>query len=222
MTKKYNTKDVPAIIVSQTYNAEEDAILDEPINVSKGKGAGNLKNLKQFLAKYARKTPKEELEVAQQARQDKITEAEEEAAGVPGIDKAAELNATSFEKEVIQQPEACLVYFTTMKEGENLQDEYKGYGGLYQEVGGAIKFAIYRVSETGEELAALKKQYKIKDLKENRPVLRFYPNEVSGDMKRKASIGIPFDRKSSDLGSILEDIDSSFESNIRDLRPEMF
>jgi len=71
---------------------------------------------------------------------------------------------------------------------------------------------VFRIPE--EDLEDAKKQYKLKDLAKNRPILRFYPNEIVDEAKGQASHAITFDPKSKELGGIYQTIHSSFESRV--------
>ena len=116
------------------------------------------------------------------------------------------------------------MYFTTLPADKSVQKEYGQFYKLHNEIRGAIRYAIFRVNMTGdeEELAKLKKQYKIKDLADGKPVLRFYPNEVSGDRKLAQSFGILFDPASKDLSPIMNEIHLSFDSDVRDVTTTVF
>jgi len=54
---------------------------------------------------------------------------------------------------------------------------------------------VFRIDASGESgsFSELKKEYKVAALGEGKPVIRFYPNEIKGDLKRQASFGILFD-----------------------------
>jgi hypothetical protein len=54
-------------------------------------------------------------------------------------------------------------------------------------------------------------------LKDGKPVLRYYPNEVTGDTKLAASFGIFFDPSTTDLKPIMNEIHSSFDSDVREI-----
>lgn len=72
---KYGVTDLPAIIISQTYNAEANDILEET-NIVKAKVSNNLAELTKFMSTYARKVPKEELEESQKAKEDQADKAQ--------------------------------------------------------------------------------------------------------------------------------------------------
>ena len=95
-----------------------------------------------------------------------------------------DLDESNFESQITNQKEAGLVYFTTLPADKSVQKEFGSFYKLHNEIRGAIRFGIFRVNMTDEEeLTKFKKQYKIKDLADGKPVLRYYPNEVSGDRK---------------------------------------
>jgi hypothetical protein len=82
--------------------------------------------------------------------------------------------------------DACLVYFTTQAEGDDLKKEYKEFGRLERELSGAVKLAVFRIDASGESgnFADLKKEYKVAALNAGKPVIRFYPNEIKGELKK--------------------------------------
>jgi len=61
----------------------------------------------------------------------------------------------------------------------------------------------------------MKKLYKVNALSTGKPVIRFYPNQVKGDMKHQASFGILFDATKKENSKIIEEIQSSFEHEVR-------
>ena len=66
----YNAKDLPAIITEQSFNIQDNEVLDEVINVDYGKVSSDLPQLMKFMRTIARKIPKEELKESQQAKED--------------------------------------------------------------------------------------------------------------------------------------------------------
>jgi hypothetical protein len=62
---RYDAKELPAIIVEQTFNIQENEVLDEVINVNYGKVSSDLPQLMKFMRTIARKIPKEELKESQ-------------------------------------------------------------------------------------------------------------------------------------------------------------
>ena len=65
------------------------------------------------------------------------------------------------------------------------------------------------------EFDELIKHFKIPNLNANKPVLRFYPNGVSGDAKVEAAHNLKFDRLDSNIGPIIDEIHDSFEHNVQ-------
>ena len=96
------------------------------------------------------------------------------------------VNETNFQKEILDSNDACLVYFTTKAAGEDLKKEYKEFGRLERELSGAIKLAVFRMDSSGESgsFSELKKEYKVAALNAGKPVIRFYPNEIKGELKK--------------------------------------
>jgi len=78
MKEKYGVEKLPAIVISQTYNAEKGEVLKETNNVNFGKVSGNIAELTKSLSQYARKEPKEELEASQKAKEDQADAASKE------------------------------------------------------------------------------------------------------------------------------------------------
>jgi hypothetical protein len=54
-------------------------------------------------------------------------------------------------------------------------------------------------------------------LSENKPEIRFYPNNVEGEKKDKASMGILISKDTKDLNSILEEISQNLNNNIMEI-----
>ena len=105
-----------------------------------------------------------------------------------------------------------------------MQKEFGSFYKLHGEIKGAVRLAIFRVNSTGdeEEYNKFKRQYKIRDLADGKPVLRYYPNEVSGDRKLAQSFGILFDPANKDLSPIMGEIHQSFDGDVRDVTASVF
>jgi hypothetical protein len=76
-----------------------------------------------------------------------------------------------------------LVYFTTLDEKADVMTEYKQFNNLERTLQGAVKVAIFRMDPKSEGFTKLKKEFKAGTLNEGKPVIRFYPNELKGDLK---------------------------------------
>lgn len=61
---KYNVEELPAIVIEQSYNVQDNEVLDKVVNINMGKVSSDLTQLMKFMRTYARKMPKEELEEA--------------------------------------------------------------------------------------------------------------------------------------------------------------
>lgn len=149
--------------------------------------SNNLGDLINLLRKYARKIQKEETEESEASKHNQ-EEAEYAKRNDPRGKDAEDyvnVNATNFQKEIIDTDEACLVYFTTLVEGEDLQSEYKEFKKLERDLRGAVKLAVFRMDASGESgnFSELKKEYKVGSLNVGKPVIRFYPNEIKGQLK---------------------------------------
>lgn len=59
--EKYDAKELPSIIVEQSYNIKDDEVLDKVVNINYGKVSSELPSLMKFMRTIARKLPKEEL-----------------------------------------------------------------------------------------------------------------------------------------------------------------
>ena len=68
-----------------------------------------------------------------------------------------------------------------------------------------------------ESFSALKKTYKVNALNNDKPVIRFYPNRIKGDLKHQASFGIMFDNSKKENAKIIEEILGSYEHDVRDV-----
>jgi len=68
----------------------------------------------------------------------------------------------------------------------------------------------------------VKKHYKLKDLDDGQPIIRFYPNEVSGKKKVSASIAIKIDTKSKDFQPILKRMSNKFDHPAQEIPPRHF
>jgi hypothetical protein len=66
-----------------------------------------------------------------------------------------------------------------------------------------------------ESFSALKKTYKVNALNTGKPVIRFYPNQIKGDMKHQASFGILFDSTKKENAKIIEEILGSYEHDVK-------
>lgn len=188
--ERYFISKFPTIVIEQSYNAQEDKLLDE---IDMGKwdrydtGINKLSEMIKLVQKYARKIQKEETEDSEASKLDQ-EEAEQAKRNDPRGKKSADhvtVNATNFKTEILDSNDACLVYYTTLKEGEDLKKEYKEFGKLERELSGALKFLVFRMVDSGESgnFADLKKEYKVSALSAGKPVIRFYPNEIKGDLK---------------------------------------
>lgn len=116
------------------------------------------------------------------------------------------INATNFEKEVLESNEACVVYFTTLPADVDVMTEYRHFGSLERTLKGAIKVGIFRIDPAADDFSQIKKEYKAGSLAAGKPVIRFYPNEVKGELKNQASFGILFDATQKENAKIMEEI----------------
>jgi hypothetical protein len=94
---------------------------------------------------------------------------------------------------VFESNEACVVYFTTLPADVDVMTEYRHFGSLERALKGAIKVGIFRIDPAADDFSQIKKEYKAGSLAAGKPVIRFYPNEVKGELKNQASFGILFD-----------------------------
>ena len=67
-----------------------------------------------------------------------------------------------------------------------------------------------------------KKEFKVTGLDENKPQLRYYPNVATGKVKSDTSFQILFDKSSSSIDNILEEIEQIFEYKISPVAPQHF
>ena len=187
--------------------------------------SNNLGDLVSMLRKYARKIQKEETEESDAAKEN---QREQEFArandprGKDAADAPMVVNATNFAKEILESPEASVVYFTTLAADKDVMTEYKHFGSLERALKGAIKVAIFRIDANADDFSQLKKDYKAGSLAAGKPVIRFYPNELKGELKNQASFGILFDATKKENAKILEEIQGSFEHNVREVQGHMF
>ena len=117
-----------------------------------------------------------------------------------------------------------MVYYTTLEAGEDLMSEYKDFQKLERELKGAVKVAVFRMDASGEggSFSELKKEYKVGALNPGKPVIRFYPNEIKGELKHQASFGILFDNTKKENKRIIDEILGSFEHDVRAVQSNMF
>lgn len=66
-----------------------------------------------------------------------------------------------------------------------------------------------------EGFSDFKKAYKVNSLNTGKPVIRFYPNNIKGDMKHQASFGILFDSAKKENAKIIEEILGSYEHDVK-------
>lgn len=133
-----------------------------------------------------------------------------------------ELTAENFEKEITQINDACVVYFTTLGAEEDITKEYKYYKQLARHLMGPIKMAAFRLKPDADDFQDLKKAYRVGKVEAGKPELRYYPNEITGETKLDRSYSLPLDLTSNDFSVIVEEIESSFESHIADVQPQLF
>ncbi len=69
---------------------------------------------------------------------------------------------------------------------------------------GPIRTGIFRIDKSDYEK---KKLFKVVGLDENKPQLRYYSNAVTGKVKSDTSFQILFDKSSSDISNIIEEIE---------------
>ena len=69
---------------------------------------------------------------------------------------------------------------------------------------GPLRIGIFRIKKSENEK---KKEFKVAGLDENKPQLRYYPNVATGKAKSDSSFQILFDKASSDISSIIEEIE---------------
>jgi len=65
---------------------------------------------------------------------------------------------------------------------------------------------VFRVDKEADDFLDIKKEYKLTKIGDHKPELRFYPNQLSGELKGKASFAILFSRDTKDIDPILSEI----------------
>jgi hypothetical protein len=113
--ENFGVTSLPSIIVEQSYNAQEDQVMDLVNTVKYDTVSNNLIDLINLLRKYARKIQKEESEESQASKLEKNEEADAKKNDPRGKTAADHIvvNETNFQKEILDSNDACLVYFTT-------------------------------------------------------------------------------------------------------------
>ena len=71
---------------------------------------------------------------------------------------------------------------------------------------GGIGCHTFRIDKESEDFASIKKEFKLTKIGDNKPEMRFYPNQVVDYQKDKASFAILFNKDSKDISSILGEI----------------
>jgi len=98
-----------------------------------------------------------------------------------------------------------LIYFTTVKD-DNFTAEYKQFNKLTRTLKGAIQTYVFRLDKSSPDFADMKKTYKLTKFGDQKPELRFYPNQLTGEMKDKASFAILFNKDEKDIEPIISEI----------------
>jgi hypothetical protein len=65
---------------------------------------------------------------------------------------------------------------------------------------------VFKVDKESEDFLNIKKEFKLTKIGDNKPEMRFYPNQLMGELKDKASFAILFKTESKDIDSILSEI----------------
>jgi hypothetical protein len=133
-----------------------------------------------------------------------------------------EIGDKNFTKEILENKEASVVYFTTLNDTTDVKEEYKHFNKMARFLQGAIKIGVFRIDKNSDDFKAMVRKYKLSNINEEKPVMRFYPNGALGDDKSLASESIPFDKDSKDLKPIYEEISSGLQHDIQDVHPNMF
>jgi len=161
--------------------------------------------LSRFLIKFARDEPKDELEdnieIKQQQKQDDSVKKQSSEK----VKSYLEIEHQNFTKQIINSKEAALIYFTTVKD-DNLTAEYKQFNKLTRTLKGAIQTYVFRLDKSSPDFAEMKKTYKLTKFGDQKPELRFYPNQLTGEMKDKASFAILFNKDEKDIEPIISEI----------------
>ena len=97
-----------------------------------------------------------------------------------------------------------MVYYTTLSPHSDISEEYKYWSKITLQLNGPIRIGIFRINKTDQEK---KKEFKVTGLDENKPQLRYYPNVATGKVKSDTSFQILFDKSSSSIDNILEEIE---------------
>ena len=215
LAESYNATDLPKLLVEQTYDNEFDKTVLTKHVVYEGKSFKYLDML-EFMSKYARSITKEETEQQEQQKEDQQTEEETKQADIP------ELDADSFDAHVTSTTDGCIVYFTTLAKDQVVSKEYKYYNLLLKHFLGPIRVATFRLHPDNENYETLKKQFKVSKLEVGKPELRYYPNEVAGQQKLDKSYSLPLELDNKDMSRIMEDVESTFQSNIVDIQGHLF
>ena len=69
---------------------------------------------------------------------------------------------------------------------------------------GPLRIGIFRIDKSDNEK---KKEFKVTGLDENKPQLRYYSNAVTDKVKSDTSFQILFNKSSSDISNIIEEIE---------------
>jgi len=73
---------------------------------------------------------------------------------------------------------------------------------------------VFRIDKNGEEFKDLKKRYKLNKLDVDKPEMKFFPNDLTGDEKMSKMMDIPFDKGSKNLKDINDEIASGMKHEI--------
>lgn len=81
---------------------------------------------------------------------------------------------------------------------------------------------VFRVDKEADDFLDIKKEYKLTKIGDHKPELRFYPNQLSGELKGKASFAILFTRDTKDIEPILSEIQENMRHSVMEVQPSLF
>ena len=209
----YGLKDrdsLPELILEQTYDPETNTTFEgEPTLHKYHEATFKIQKLKDFLRPFARKSSKLEPGNIEEHALNKFNLAEQGQ-----FAQYQYVNEANFSSTILDNELPHLVYFTTLKAGDDYSKEYWLFNRLLRFLKGIVNIVIYPVDTSASDYEQLMDKYKLGKVAAGKPKVRFYPNKFTGDMKIRKSYKVFIENKANDLKKVIKQINDGYEADI--------
>lgn len=143
---EYNVQDLPHLIIIES-SQNEDSLEEYPIHTYQGKEY-KYKELYNFMQKFAGSGKKESEQYRNKKEDEKL---KQEIYNQPKF-IYTEIDKSNFTREVLDTSDACLVYFTTLEQDDDIVfREFKHFNKLLKRLEGIVKVFVFRIYDQSQD-----------------------------------------------------------------------